>query len=938
MSVKFLPTPEQAEISGHFVSAILFDDMDYVIPVEAPAGTGKTQLTAQFMKDLQKHAPEKKIGYFIFNSFMKDEISKRAFAMDIHNTSFFTYHSFLLQHALTNPKIKDHFHEANGEPRIDFTKQGYSKEEGRKSSEFVLKGKKSDLMSDFLFTAFNQWLNSDESLMEFSMNLINKIYSKEEISEDEVVEPLPEPYQRTKILLDEFESILAHARPDILARISKPMSGDLPLDKVGVLFLAQGMTHLIKTNKLSHSAYYKEVYNIAQKENIDLFEEFDAIIVDEAQDMDRVFKRLIELSNKPTMVIGDRSQSIYAWRGAVNMMEEVGKKNKVHSLSYSFRYYNDVAQLSNLLLLEKEEAPAVLVTGKYTDKIKSIQEDLATPQQMAEKVMNTIKWRLDKCEQFEGLPAHEMKVTALKKYLAEDKVAFISRNNSTLINALFKAMPYIRSFDKAEHIQISLTDSVGEDFVKLKKCDFGYKTNKRIEQLTGVPYNQFKSGKTLEEMLTISDVRSAIFDDNKINFLLDSENFSHFSYLLEQLSLRSADTVLKDEDLTRFDLAKLKECDFGELTNKRIANTAGVPYEQFKANKTLKQMLRDSNVKSALFDNSKLNFLLDSKNFRCMNYIIGEILPDEGLYAVDNGEVDANLDFTKINNCDFGEKTNRRIEEITGVPYEEFKEARTFTNMLADSGVRMALGEDNRLKFLLTDEGLKNFKDLSEKLLYRKVNSLSKSDKNANLIFTTVHGAKGKEYKHTYLAEDIFKMNNDGEITQEEYNIAYVALTRTKGMLYFMETPDGQPHPLNKFFLEKREELSEILKADYTYTFPYGTDMSISRRDISNDEVLYTHTFKDKHGRTDLFMIDEPITMGMIGYMGEETTSGIKFRDKNRKEKILGFDGSEREINHKDNVTYYYYGVGKTRDADILSKKKVMNTHKRKALSPKMER
>ncbi len=50
MSVKFLPTPEQANISSHFVSAILFDDMDYVIPVEAPAGTGKTQLTAQFMQ------------------------------------------------------------------------------------------------------------------------------------------------------------------------------------------------------------------------------------------------------------------------------------------------------------------------------------------------------------------------------------------------------------------------------------------------------------------------------------------------------------------------------------------------------------------------------------------------------------------------------------------------------------------------------------------------------------------------------------------------------------------------------------------------------------------------------------------------------------------------------------------------------------------------
>lgn len=737
-------TPEQQNISDHFVASILFEEPETIV-VEAPAGTGKSHLSTLIMKDLEKSSPKMKIGYFIFNSFMKEEIGKRAYVLDVMNTQFFTYHSFLLQHALKNEKLKAHFYDKEGNPLIDFVKQGYSKEEISKTVQFVLSGQNSEIMTDLLYVSFNEWLNSDKSLIDFSVETVKMLYGQtdiESLRDDEGYNP-KEDYKPIMLSMDRVSSYLVNAEDAIVNRIGK-QSGNVSPDSLAVLFLVQGMTHIMKTNKLSHSAYYKEVYNIALKENIDLFEDFDAIIVDEAQDMDRIFKQLIEISNKPLLVIGDRAQSIYAWRGAVNMMEQAGRKNTVYGLSYSFRYKNDIAQLSNLLLLQKKEPPAVLVSGSYTDKIRSIQDDSVSFSDMGQLIADTVEKRVLLCERIEGLSVNDMKQKELTKFLAKEKTAFICRNNNALIEALFKIMPIIRMSNQADNISISLTDSVSDEFLKIKKCDFGAKTNKKIERAVGVPYNEYKKGRSLEDMLRETSVRNAIFENNKINFLLDTDKLEHFIFLTDQLSLR-------------------------------------------------------------------------------------------------------------------------------------------------------------------------------------KANSISKGDKNANLVFSTVHGAKGKEYKNVFLAWDILKPNMEGIITQEEYNIANVAVTRAMQNMYFVESPRGEPHHIREFYLENKERLEAILSKDFTYTFPYNVEMTISKKETKTG-ALYAHTFKNhQNGEISVFVMDEPITYGTVGYQLEKCTEGIKFWDINNRQRMISFDGDEKHINKKDNFTNYYYGVGKTKDSDILlcAKKKL---------------
>jgi len=901
MSIKFLPTPEQKNISDSLVTAIAFGENDFVLPCQAPAGTGKTQLTASFMKDLQLKMPEKKVGYFIFNSFMKDEINKRAYALEIYNSSFFTYHSFLLQHALKNEKLKVHFYDKDGNIRIDFAKQGYSKDEvGRTVTAIVGNGRSPAILTDFLYTAFNEWLNSDETLMEYATNTMNKIYGTTKEIEQAQEESLPESFEMIRMMRHEFEALMQEAKKPIVSRIAKAMPENLSADKIGILFLAQGMTHILKTNKLSHSAYYKEVYNIATKEKIDLFEEFDAIIVDEAQDMDKVFKRLIEHANKPTMVIGDSSQSIYAWRGAVNMMEDVMKSHESHSLSYSFRYDNDIAQLSNLLLLDKEDAPAVFVNGKYTDKIKNIIDELVTPEKMAEQIANTVNKRLHLCERIEGISPENMKTKELRKYLTKEKVAFLSRNNSTLIDTLFKVLPYIRTYENSEHIHISLTDTVTEDFTKIKDGDFGAQTNKRISEMVGMDYKKFKGNKTLDELLQDHRVRNVIHDNNKINFLLDSERYENFKFLIRQLFPRGEDFI------------KVNNCDFGIKTNKRIAEKLGVEYKEYKKGKTLREMLNNDKVREIIEDNELVNFLLDDKKLTDFETIVA--------FSKDNGK-----NFLEIKNKDFGTTTNKRIFELIGIPMREYRNGVALDELLKDEMIRKAISENPNISFLLDKKLFETFKLIMNNLSPRSADSISKNNDLSNFEFSTIHGAKGKEYSYTYVASDILKPNNEGVVTEEEYNIAYVAITRTKGKLYFMDNMNGNPHYLHSFYQENKGRLLEILNEDYTYTFPYGVEMKISKLSKNKETSLYSHTIKEPYGNMGIFVIPEPITSGLIGYQAEESVRHIKYRGEDHKEKAITFDGENIKLNKKDNVTYYYYGVGKTANEINLLKKKDRN-------------
>jgi len=69
---------------------------------------------------------------------------------------------------------------------------------------------------------------------------------------------------------------------------------------------------------------------------------FDAVLVDEAQDLDPVFLEVLNRSALQNVYVGDPRQQIYAWRGAVNAMGRIPAPEA--ALTQSFRFGEELAR------------------------------------------------------------------------------------------------------------------------------------------------------------------------------------------------------------------------------------------------------------------------------------------------------------------------------------------------------------------------------------------------------------------------------------------------------------------------------------------------------------------------------------------------------------------------------------------------------------------
>lgn len=83
---------------------------------------------------------------------------------------------------------------------------------------------------------------------------------------------------------------------------------------------------------------------------------FDGILLDEAQDTNPVLQAIVRAHlDLRIFYVGDRHQSIYAFRGAANAMEEI-KADAEFGLTGSFRFGPHVASVANQLLALKKES------------------------------------------------------------------------------------------------------------------------------------------------------------------------------------------------------------------------------------------------------------------------------------------------------------------------------------------------------------------------------------------------------------------------------------------------------------------------------------------------------------------------------------------------------------------------------------------------------
>ena len=92
-----------------------------------------------------------------------------------------------------------------------------------------------------------------------------------------------------------------------------------------------------------HDGYLK-LYQLSQPKL-----DYDVILLDEAQDTNPVVADIIFSQDCPKILVGDRHQQIYTFRGARNAMENI-RSSRTFYLTNSFRFGEDIALIANKVL------------------------------------------------------------------------------------------------------------------------------------------------------------------------------------------------------------------------------------------------------------------------------------------------------------------------------------------------------------------------------------------------------------------------------------------------------------------------------------------------------------------------------------------------------------------------------------------------------------
>lgn len=89
---------------------------------------------------------------------------------------------------------------------------------------------------------------------------------------------------------------------------------------------------------------------------------YNFVLLDEAQDTNPVFANVLKFQNCQKIIVGDKYQQIYSWRGAVNAMDKFDIKNTIY-LTKSFRFGSVIADFASSILLLLNERHNVIGCG-----------------------------------------------------------------------------------------------------------------------------------------------------------------------------------------------------------------------------------------------------------------------------------------------------------------------------------------------------------------------------------------------------------------------------------------------------------------------------------------------------------------------------------------------------------------------------------------------
>jgi UvrD/REP helicase N-terminal domain len=128
-----------------------------------------------------------------------------------------------------------------------------------------------------------------------------------------------------------------------------------------------------KGMSITHDGYLK-LYQLSKP---DLSQRFEAILLDEGQDVNPVIADLVKIQRIRKVTVGDPHQQIYRFRGAEDALNSdwmAGAER--HYLTQSFRFGPAVAHVANIILFYKGETRKLQGLGLNTQVKRALPEDL----------------------------------------------------------------------------------------------------------------------------------------------------------------------------------------------------------------------------------------------------------------------------------------------------------------------------------------------------------------------------------------------------------------------------------------------------------------------------------------------------------------------------------------------------------------------------------
>jgi superfamily I DNA/RNA helicase len=125
--------------------------------------------------------------------------------------------------------------------------------------------------------------------------------------------------------------------------------------------------NLMKDNKIAitHSFYLKEFSLHFNPKRY----KYDFVLLDEAQDTNEVTLNIFNKFDSKKILVGDKHQAIYKFRGAVNAMDKV-KTNYSLFLSQTFRCSQNIVDYANYILKTFKNETVELVSSKVSNSIE----------------------------------------------------------------------------------------------------------------------------------------------------------------------------------------------------------------------------------------------------------------------------------------------------------------------------------------------------------------------------------------------------------------------------------------------------------------------------------------------------------------------------------------------------------------------------------------